>query len=163
MIPVDPQTRDYSAEMVEKFDKLVAPYGFSWKLRDILPEALTAGQDAGCLTAEGALKLDPSGKLQPGTPLCPPEGDAGTGMVATNAVRQRTGNVSAGTSVFAMVVLEQELKKVYPEIDLVTTPDGGLVGMVHANNCTSDLNAWVGLFREFAESFGMEVDMNQLF
>ena len=107
--------------------------------------------------------LDESGALQAGIPLCPPEGDAGTGMAATNSVARRTGNVSAGTSVFAMVVLEKELKKVYPEIDLVTTPDGSLVAMVHANNCTSDLNAWVGLFKEFAETFGIDVDMNKLF
>ena len=163
MIPVDPQTRDYSAEMVEKFDALVAPYGFSWKLRDILPEALVAGQDAGCLTAEGALRLDPSGKLQPGAPLCPPEGDAGTGMVATNAVRQRTGNVSAGTSSFSMIVLEKELSKPYEMIDMVTTPDGSLVAMVHCNNCTSELNAWVGLFREYQELLGVPVDIGQVF
>ena len=115
-----------------------------WKLRDILPKALVAGEDAGSLTAEGAKLLDVSGNLEAGIPMCPPEGDAGTGMTATNSVKVRTGNVSAGTSVFAMVVLEKELKKVHPEIDLVTTPAGDLVGMVHCNNCTSDLNAWVG-------------------
>ena len=120
-------------------------------------------EQAGLLTEAGAKLLDPSGALESGIPMCPPEGDAGTGMVATNSVAQRTGNVSAGTSVFAMIVLEHDLKKVHPEIDLVTTPDGSLVGMVHCNNCTSDLNAWVGLFREFAESFGMKVDMNELF
>ena len=163
MFPIDTATKDYNEQMVQKFDELVAPKGFGWKLREIFPKVLVAGDDAGRLTAEGAKLLDVSGKLQAGIPLCPPEGDAGTGMAATNSVAKRTGNVSAGTSVFAMVVLEKELKKVYPEIDLVTTPDGSLVGMVHANNCTSDLNAWVGLFREFAESFGMEVDMNQLF
>src|SRR5574344_469071 len=118
---------------------------------------------AGQLTAEGAALLDPSGELAAGIPLCPPEGDAGTGMTATNSVAVRTGNVSAGTSVFAMIVLEKELKKVYPQIDLVTTPTGNLVGMVHCNNCTSDLNAWVQLFKEFSESFGIEVDMNKLF
>ncbi len=163
MFPIDPETKDYDAGMVEKFDALIADKGFPWKLRDILPKALTAGENAGTLTEEGARLLDESGTLEAGIPVCPPEGDAGTGMAATNSVKKRTGNVSAGTSVFAMIVLEHELKKVYPEIDLVTTPDGSLVGMVHANNCTSDLNAWVGLFREFAESFGIDVDMNKLF
>lgn len=163
MFPIDPGTKDFDAGKVEKFDGLVAEKGFPWKLKDILPEVLVAGADAGALTEEGARLLDESGTLEAGVPICPPEGDAGTGMAATNSVKKRTGNVSAGTSVFAMIVLERELKKVYPEIDLVTTPDGSLVGMVHANNCTSDLNAWVGLFREFAESFGMDVDMNKLF
>ncbi len=163
MFPIDPKTKDYDADMVEKFDTLIADKGFPWKLKDILPKALTAGENAGTLTEEGARLLDESGILSAGVPVCPPEGDAGTGMAATNSVKKRTGNVSAGTSVFAMIVLEHELKKVYPEIDLVTTPDGSLVGMVHANNCTSDLNAWVGLFREFAESFGIDVDMNKLF
>lgn len=128
-----------------------------------MPKVLTAGEKAGTLTPEGAKLLDPTGKLQPGAALCPPEGDAGTGMVATNSVAKRTGNVSAGTSVFAMIVLEKELQKVYDAIDLVTTPDGSLVAMVHCNNCTSDLNAWVNLFKEFAQSMGMEVDMNELF
>ena len=127
------------------------------------PKVLAAGEAAGNLTEEGARLLDDSKSLKAGIPVAPPEGDAGTGMAATNSVAKRTGNVSAGTSVFAMVVLEKELKKVHPEIDLVTTPDGSLVAMAHANNCTSDLNAWVGIFREFAESFGMKVDMNQLF
>ncbi|OTE82984.1 ATPase, partial [Escherichia coli] len=119
-------------------------------IKDLLPQVLTAGEPAGTLTAEGAKKLDPTGTLQAGIPLCPPEGDAGTGMVATNSVAQRSGNVSAGTSAFAMIVLEEPLTKVYPEIDLVTTPSGDLVGMVHTNNCTSEINAWVKLFREFA-------------
>lgn len=163
MFPIDPETKDYNAKMVEKFDALIADKQFPWKLRDIFPKVLTAGENAGVLTEEGAKLLDPSGKLKAGIPLCPPEGDAGTGMAATNSVAKRTGNVSAGTSVFAMVVLEHELKKVYPEIDLVTTPDGSLVAMAHANNCTSDLNAWVGIFKEFAEAFGMDVDMNKLF
>ena len=163
MFPIDTQRCDYNQEMVEKFDALTVDCGFSWKLRDILPKVQSAGENAGVLTEAGAKLLDESGQLQAGVPLCPPEGDAGTGMAATNSVRKRTGNVSAGTSVFAMIVLEKELKKVYPQIDLVTTPDGSLVGMVHANNCTSDLNAWVGIFREFAESFGIKVDMNELF
>lgn len=163
MFPVDSETKDYNEEMVQKFDKLVEPYGFPWKLRDIMPQVMVAGQDAGCLTEEGARLLDPSGKLQAGIPMCPPEGDAGTGMVATNSVRQRTGNVSAGTSVFAMIVLEKELTRPYKEIDMVTTPAGDLVAMAHSNNCTSDLNAWVNVFKEFAQAMGMEVDMNQLF
>ena len=163
MFPVDSEKKDYNQEMVEKFDKLVEPYGFPWKLRDIMPEVMVAGQDAGTLTEEGAKFLDPTGKLKAGIPMCPPEGDAGTGMAATNSVRVRTGNVSAGTSVFAMVVLEKALEKVHEEIDMVTTPAGDAVAMVHCNNCTSDLNAWVNIFKEFAEAFGMKVDMNDLF
>jgi hypothetical protein len=163
MFPIDPETKDYDQKKIDQFDELIAEKGYGWKLREILPKVLVAGEKAGNLTEEGAKLLDVNGNLKAGIPLCPPEGDAGTGMAATNSVAKRTGNVSAGTSVFAMVVLERELKKVYPEIDLVTTPDGSLVGMVHANNCTSDLNAWVGLFREFAENFGIEVDMNRLF
>lgn len=163
MFPVDSETKDYNEEMVQKFDKLVEPYGFPWKLRDIMPQVMVAGQDAGCLTEEGARLLDPSGKLQAGIPMCPPEGDAGTGMVATNSIRQRTGNVSAGTSVFAMIVLEKALSRPYKEIDMVTTPAGDPVAMAHSNNCTSDLNAWVNVFKEFAEAMGMEVDMNKLF
>lgn len=163
MFPIDSETKDYNEEMVQKFDELVAPYGYPWKLRDIMPKALVAGQDAGVLTEEGAKLLDVSGKLKAGIPMCPPEGDAGTGMVATNSVRQRTGNVSAGTSVFAMIVLEKALSKPYKEIDMVTTPAGDPVAMAHSNNCTSDLNAWVNVFKEFAEAMGMEVDMNKLF
>jgi len=163
MFPIDIATRDYNQGMVDQFDAKVAEKGFAWKLRDIMPKVLLAGQSAGTLTEEGAKKLDVSGRLEAGIPVCPPEGDAGTGMVATNSVAVRTGNVSAGTSVFGMVVLEKELTRVYDEIDLVTTPMGDLVGMVHCNNCTSDLNAWVNLFREFAESFGIKADMNKLF
>ncbi len=163
MFPVDSETKDYNEEMVQKFDKLVEPYGFPWKLRDIMPQVMVAGQDAGCLTEEGARLLDPSGKLQAGIPMCPPEGDAGTGMVATNSVRQRTGNVSAGTSVFAMIVLEKALSRPYKEIDMVTTPAGDPVAMVHCNNCTSDLNAWIDLFEEFTQAFGMKVDKNDLY
>ena len=163
MFPIDIHTGSYDQKMINRFNELVSSEGFKWKLQDILPEVLSAGEAAGQLTAEGAALLDTSGKLQAGIPLCPPEGDAGTGMTATNSVGVRTGNVSAGTSVFAMIVLEKELTKVYPEIDLVTTPDGALVGMVHCNNCTSDLNAWVNLFGEFAESFGIKADKNQLF
>ena len=163
MFPIDSTIKDYDKAMIQKFDELVAPKGFPWKLEHLLPKVLLAGDKAGVLTEEGAKKLDPTGTLQAGCPLCPPEGDAGTGMVATNSVKQRTGNVSAGTSVFAMIVLEKALKKVHEEIDMVTTPSGDAVAMVHCNNCTSDLNAWVNIFKEFAESFGMEVDMNKLF
>ena len=163
MFPIDAKTRDYNQTMIDKFDALVAPKGYPWKLREILPKVLVAGEAAGTLSAEGAKLLDKSGNLSAGIPLCPPEGDAGTGMVATNSVARRTGNVSAGTSVFSMVVLEKELSKVYKELDLVTTPSGDLVAMVHCNNCTSDLNAWVNIFREFAESFGLDVDMNRLY
>ena len=163
MFPIDIQTKKFDRAMMEKFDQEVASRNYPWKLEDILPEVLVAGEAAGSLTEEGAKQLDVSGNLQAGIPLCPPEGDAGTGMAATNSVAVRTGNVSAGTSVFAMIVLEKELSKVYEEIDLVTTPTGNLVGMVHCNNCTSDLNAWVNIFKEFAECYGIQTDMDKLF
>ena len=163
MFPIDSSTNDYDKKMMEKFDSLISGCGFSWKLSDVLPKSLSAGEDAGTLSAEGAAKLDVSGTLQAGIPVCPPEGDAGTGMVATNSVGLRTGNTSAGTSVFAMVVLEKPLSKVYEQIDMVTTPDGAAVAMVHCNNCTSDINAWVNLFKEYSEMMGHEVDMNELF
>lgn len=163
MFPIDCDKKDFDETMIEKFDALVADKHYPWKLRDIMPKVLVAGEDAGVLTEEGAKKLDLSGNLEAGIPVCPAEGDAGTGMAATDSVKQRTGNVSAGTSVFLMAVLEKELSKPYPELDMVTTPDGSLVAMVHCNNCTSDLNAWVGLFRDFMETMGMEVDMNKLF
>lgn len=163
MLPIDPTTNDYSVEMVDKFNNLIAPKEYSWKLQDILPKVLSAGENAGILTAEGSRKLDASGHLKAGIPVCPPEGDAGTGMVATNAVKQRTGNVSAGTSSFSMIVLEKELSKPYEMIDMVTTPDGSPVAMVHCNNCTSDLNAWVGLFKEYQELLGIPVDMDEIY
>ncbi len=163
MFPIDIDNGNYNQNMIDKFDSLVADKKFTWNLKNILPTVLMAGENAGTLTKEGAKLLDISGALESGIPLCPPEGDAGTGMAATNSVGVRTGNISAGTSVFAMVVLEKELSKVYPEIDLVTTPDGALVGMVHCNNCTSEINAWVNLFKEFAQSMGMTVDMNELY
>ena len=163
MLPIDPTTNNYSAEMVAKFDKLIAPKEYNWKLEDILPKVLSAGEKAGVLTPEGSKKLDASGHLKAGIPVCPPEGDAGTGMVATNAVKQRTGNVSAGTSSFSMIVLEKELSKPYEMIDMVTTPDGSLVAMVHCNNCTSDLNAWVNLFKEYQELLGIPVDMDEIY
>ena len=163
MFPIDSTTGDYDAKMLDQFDELIKGEGFGWKIRDILPKVLTAGENAGTLTAEGAKLLDVTGALEPGCPMCPPEGDAGTGMVATNAVAVRTGNVSAGTSVFSMVVLEEAMSKVHEEIDMVTTPDGMPVAMVHCNNCTSDLNAWVNLFDQFADLFGMKIDKNDLY
>lgn len=163
MLPIDQATKNYSAEMVDKFENLIAPKKLKWHLADILPKVLLAGENAGFLTPAGAKKLDVSGHLKPGVPLCPPEGDAGTGMVATNAVKQRTGNVSAGTSSFSMIVLEKDLSKPYEMIDMVTTPDGSPVAMVHCNNCTSDLNAWISLFKEYQELLGVPVDMNEVF
>ncbi len=163
MFPIDSEKCDFNRRMVGQFDELIKDQGFGWKLEEILPEVLSAGEKAGVLTEEGAKLLDPTGNLEAGIPMCPPEGDAGTGMVATNSVAVRTGNVSAGTSIFAMVVMEGELSKVHEEIDMVTTPDGSPVAMVHCNNCTSDLNAWVNLFGEFAESFGIKADKNELF
>ena len=163
MFPIDSAICDYDAEMTAKFDELVADKGFGWKLKEILPGVLPAGEKAGTLSAAGAKLLDPSGNLQPGVPMCPPEGDAGTGMTATNSVKVRTGNISAGTSIFSMVVTEKALSGVHEEIDMVTTPDGSPVAMVHCNNCTSDLNAWVNLFEEFAGRFGMKTDKNELY
>lgn len=163
MFPIDSTIRDYDKKMLAQFNELIAPRGFSWKLEEILPKVLCAGEKAGVLTAEGAKLLDPTGTLQPGAPMCPPEGDAGTGMTATNSVKVRTGNISAGTSIFSMVVTEKALDNVHEEIDMVTTPDGNPVAMVHCNNCTSDLNAWVNLFDEFAGKFGMKLDKNDLY
>lgn len=163
MFPIDMSTGNYDEKMIEKFDVLAKETALAKGLKDLLPEVLSAGENAGILTPEGAALLDESGNLLAGIPLCPPEGDAGTGMVATNSVKVRTGNISAGTSVFAMVVLEKDLSKVYPEIDLVTTPDGALVGMVHCNNCTSEINNWVKVFKEFQELMGAPVDMNELY
>ena len=170
MFPIDTAAKNYNANMVGRFDSLIEERNaqgdkaqLPWRLMDIMPKVLLAGDEAGVLTAEGAALLDKDGDLEAGIPMCPPEGDAGTGMTATNAVAVRTGNVSAGTSVFAMIVMEKELSKVYPEIDLVTTPTGNLVSMVHCNNCTSDLNAWVNIFKEFEEALGIPVDMNKLF
>jgi sugar (pentulose or hexulose) kinase len=163
MFPIDSKTNDYDARKIELFNKQIEAKNISCKLQDILPQVLTAGDAAGFLTEEGARLLDPTEQLQAGIPLCPPEGDAGTGMVATNSVAERTGNVSAGTSVFAMIVLEKALSKVYPEIDMVTTPAGRPVAMVHSNNCTSELNAWVGLFREFTDALGVEIVQSELF
>ena len=163
MFPIDSTTGGYDAAMLAKFNALADKQGCPVDLVKLLPTVLPAGEDAGMLTVEGAKRLDPTGTLQPGIPFCPPEGDAGTGMVATNSVAPRTGNVSAGTSIFAMVVLEKPLSKVYPEIDMVTTPDGAAVAMVHCNNCTNDMNAWVSLLGETAKLFGAEVSTGELF
>lgn len=163
MFPIDTETKSYHQKMIDQFDDLIKEKEYDWNLEGILPSILTAGENAGVLTEEGANLLDPSGNLKSGIPFCPPEGDAGTGMVATNSVAERTGNVSAGTSAFAMIVLEKELKNVHPEIDLVTTPSGSLVGMVHTNNCSSDVNAWVNIFAEFAVAAGLQLDKSDLF
>ena len=163
MFPIDSKTNGYDEHKIELFNERLKAENIPWKLQDILPKVLVAGDAAGVLTEEGAKLLDPTGQLQAGILLCPPEGDAGTGMVATNSVAERTGNVSAGTSVFAMIVLEKALSKLYPEIDMVTTPTGKPVAMVHSNNCTSDLNAWVDLFQEFTKALGVEVSESKLF
>ena len=163
MFPIDTATGGYHAELLERFDRLAVDAGAGLSLASLLPEVLAAGEDAGDLTADGAALLDPSGRLAAGAPMCPPEGDAGTGMVATNSVAPRTGNVSAGTSIFAMVVLEQPLRGPHRELDLVTTPAGAPVAMVHCNNGASELDAWVGLFTEFAGAAGSPVERSHAF
>jgi sugar (pentulose or hexulose) kinase len=163
VFPIDSGVNDYNARMTEQFDGIAGGMKPGWKLRDILPKVLSAGDGAGSLTEEGAKLLDPAGGLKSGIPMCPPEGDAGTGMVATNSVAERTGNVSAGTSIFAMIVLEKELSKVYTEIDMVTTPAGKPVAMVHCNNCTSDLDAWAKLFGELIEAMGAKAEKLSLY
>lgn len=163
VFPIDIKSGTYDTGMMAQFDELVAGRGLGWRLADLLPGVLPAGEPAGMLTPAGAALLDPTGALRPGVPLCPPEGDAGTGMVATNSVTPRTGNVSAGTSIFAMVVLEGELRRRHAELDLVTTPAGDLVAMVHCNNGASELDAWAGLFREFAAALGAEADSSKVF
>jgi sugar (pentulose or hexulose) kinase len=163
MFPIDSRTNSYDERLLQLFNERSEVEKLPWKLQEILPKVLVAGEAAGVLTAEGVKLLDPTGQLQAGVPLCPPEGDAGTGMVATNSVAARTGNVSAGTSVFAMIVLEKALSKLYPEIDMVTTPTGKPVAMVHSNNCTSDLNAWVDIFHEFTRVLDVEVNEAKLY
>ena len=162
MFPVDSKIKNYKKEMIDIFNNKVKNL-YPWTLQDILPEVLVAGDDAGYLTEDGTKLLDPSGDLEAGTPLCPPEGDAGTGMVATNSVKKRTGNISAGTSIFAMIVLENDLSEVYPEIDIVTTPIGDTVAMVHANNCSSEINSWVKIFKDFLESSGISMSVDKLY
>ena len=163
MFPIDSKINDYDKRMLDQFNGLLKAEKLPWTLQDILPKVLVAGDNAGVLTENGAKRIDPTGQLLAGSKLCPPEGDAGTGMVATNSVAVRTGNVSAGTSVFAMIVLEKELSKLYPEIDMVTTPTGKPVAMVHSNNCTSDLNAWVDVFQEFTQVLGVNISESQLY
>lgn len=163
MFPIDPDNGEYDARMVAQFDSLIAEKHYSWRLDGIMPKVLPAGKNAGTLNEEGAKLLDPTGKLRPGIPFCPPEGDAGTGMVATNSVKIRTGNISAGTSIFAMIVLERQMSRVYPEIDLVATPSGKMVAMVHCNNCTGDIDAWVRLFGEFADTAGTKMEKDRLY
>ncbi len=163
MFPIGIEQGDFDAKMLAQFDQYVAHKQYPWKVKDLLPKVLNAGEQAGFLSENGAKLLDPTGQLQCGTPLCPAEGDAGTGMVATNSVAANTGNVSAGTSIFAMVVLEGTLSKVYPELDLVTTPDGKLVAMAHSNNCASNIDAWVSLFKESMIAMGMDVNMDKLY
>lgn len=163
MFPIDIETKNYNTLMIKQFDALVEIEEYDLKVENLLPKVLLAGEDAGSLTEEGAKLLDPTGILQSGVPFCPPEGDAGTGMTATNSVAEKTGNVSAGTSVFAMIVLEKELTRPHEEIDLVTTPMGNLVAMAHCNNCTSDLNAWVNIFKEYTQALGVKVDMNEIY
>ncbi|MDO4788465.1 MAG: FGGY-family carbohydrate kinase [Johnsonella sp.] len=163
MFPIDTKKGNYHRGMLDRFSKMIEDRGYPWKPEEILPRVLLAGEDAGRLSPEGARLIDPSGDLEAGILLCPPEGDAGTGMVATDSVAVRTGNISAGTSIFAMLVLEKELSKPYREVDMVTTPDGHAVAMVHANNCTSDINAWVGIFEEFLRAYGVEAEKNKLF
>lgn len=161
--PIDLETKDYNQRMISQFNQQIAAYDLPWKLEDIFPRSLVAGENAGYLTEEGAKLLDPSGTLKAGIPMCPPEGDAGTGMVATNSVAARTGNVSAGTSVFALLVLEKELSRVYSEIDQVTTPTGKLVAMAHSNNCSSNIDAWIALFEENLKVFGVDVDKTTIY
>lgn len=163
MFPIDSSALSFDKAMLGTFGGLIKDKGYSWTLGSILPQVLNAGEDAGSLTPEGAKLLDPTGTLEAGAPLCPPEGDAGTGMVATNSVAKRTGNVSAGTSIFAMLVLEKPLSKVYPEIDMVTTPTGRPVAMVHCNNCTTDLDAWLRLFGEVGTMLGAKAEKPALY
>lgn len=163
MFPIDPDTNGYDVKMLVKFDSLTEGTEFGVKISDILPKIVPAGECAGTLTSEGALILDPTGTFKSGVPFCPPEGDAQTGMVATNSIAPRTGNVSAGTSIFAMAVLERNLNSVYRQIDVVTTPCGSPVAMVHCNNCTTDLDAWIGLFGETLKAFGAEVSKSELY
>jgi len=163
VFPIASDTKSYNKQLTATFESLIEDNSYGWKLEHILPEVLVAGERAGTLTAEGAKLLDPKGKLASGIALCPPEGDAGTGMVATNSVAARKGNVSAGTSAFAMVVMETELAEVHPEIDPVCTPAGAPVAMAHSNNCTSDINAWVNLFKEFTQQLGVEKDDNEIY
>lgn len=163
MFPYDEKNCDFDAQRVAQFDELIKPYGFPWKLRQILPDVLPAGEQAGVLTKAGAALLDESGTLEAGIPMCPPEGDAGTGMIATGAVHPRTGSISAGTSAFSLQVLEHPLRGCYPEIDVVATPSGKPVAMAHTNTCTSEIDAWINLIADAARTMGWNADMNELY
>lgn len=163
MFPIDPKTYEFNREMMEKFNGIMKKNDCPLLLENILPRVLCAGESAGTLTKDGAAFMDVSGNLEPGAVFCPPEGDAGTGMVATNSIRQKTGNISAGTSAFAMVVLEKELSRVYEEFDIVHTPDGSTCAMVHSNNCTTEINSWVALFGELLREFGTNVSTSELY
>lgn len=163
MFPIDTKSLSYNTDMIHAFNEYIADKKYPWQIQQLLPKVLTAGQIAGKLTADGAKLLDPSGYLRSNIPFCPPEGDAGTGMVATNSIKEKTGNISAGTSAFAMIVLEHELSKVYEELDMVTTPTGKLVAMAHSNNCTSDINAWICLFGECLRHFGVNIYSEELY
>lgn len=163
MFPIDASTFSYDKALLSTFDNVLTENNVDWQLENILPTVLVAGQSAGKLTEEGAKLLDPKGYLKAGVPLCPPEGDAGTGMVATNSIKENTGNISAGTSAFSMIVLDKPLSRRYAELDLVTTPAGKLVAMAHANNCSSDINAWIELFNEALQSFGVNVTPDELY
>ncbi|UTB89286.1 xylulokinase [Staphylococcus carnosus] len=163
MFPIDPKTGGFREDLLEQFNTIFHQRGFKQDIRELLPRVLSAGGNAGYLTAEGARLIDSERELEPGAPLCAPEGDAATGMVATNSVAPRTGNVSAGTSIFSMIVLDHPLKRVYPEVDLVTTPAGHEVAMIHANNCTSDINAWMDVFAEVLDAMGVDYSKDELF
>ena len=163
MFPTDSNTNDYDEKMLTLFQEKIKHKNYSWNLKEILPKVLLAGENAGTLTSEGLNFLDPSKLIKNNIEFCPPEGDAGTGMVATNAVAIKTGNVSAGTSIFAMIVLNKALKKLHKEIDIVTTPDGKPVAMVHCNNCCSDLDAWIKLFHQFSSVVGVNITKPQIY
>lgn len=163
IFPVDMNTGDYRTDLLELFDREIEPKGYPWKTRELFPKVLKAGMNAGCLTKEGAAFLDVSGALQSGIPLCPPEGDAATGMIATNSIRRRTGNLSAGTSGFLMAVMDQDIRSLHREIEQINTPDGSPVAMVHANNCTTDISSWVSLFGEFAKMTGVDLTPDELY
>lgn len=163
MFPIDSETLTYRSDLLQRFNTHFHEAGYTQQIEDILPEVVVAGQSAGRLTEIGAKLIDPHEELEAGCPMCAPEADAATGMVATNSVAPRTGNVSAGTSIFSMIVLERQIQQLYPEVDIVSTPDGYEVAMIHANNCTSDINAWVGIFEELLQRLGVDYDKNNLF
>jgi len=163
MFPFDSEARDYDADRMARFDAHIAHLGFPWKLRQLLPTVKDAGEQAGLLTAEGAALLDETGTLEAGIPLCPPEGDGGTGMIATGAFLPRTGSISAGTSAFSLQVLDAPMKNYYPEIDVFNSPTGRPVAMAHTNTCTTEIDAWVHLIADTARTMGWETDMNTLY